>query len=103
MLMEGARLLGSGQTVDAAGIPGARVKWGDTGGAAVGWPASKVTVRGSTGWPKVCRSCPHMLPEVVPAVALPLAVTMGEKRLGTHGPQGHSPGAPRLPWGEVRW
>lgn len=46
MLMEGARLLGSGQTVDAAGIPGARVKWGDTGGAAVGWPASKVTVRG---------------------------------------------------------
>lgn len=32
--------------MDAAGIPGARVKWGDTGGAAVGWPASKVRVRG---------------------------------------------------------
>ena len=38
--------------MDTAGIPGARVnpgarvKWGDTGGAEVGWPASKVRVRG---------------------------------------------------------
>lgn len=49
MLMEGARLLRSGQTVDAARIPGTRVKWGDTGGVAVGWPASKVRVRGLHG------------------------------------------------------
>lgn len=34
------------------------------------------------GWPKVCRSCPHRLPEVVLATALPLAVTLGEKRPG---------------------
>lgn len=78
------------------------MKWGDR--RCGGWLACfKGEGEGSTGWPKVYRSCPHRLPAVVPPTPLPPAVTVGGKKTREHMVlKGTVLGLPWLPWGEVR-